>query len=79
MLTDVSRLAAFGPRRLGQRASIDLGQARVPTDAPVPGDRADERRVPRLRQGSHRAARLWWPPRGFKDALADNPGREGER
>ena len=53
-----SRLRRSSNLRFGQRASISRGQARVPANAPVPGDRADERRVPWLRQGSHRAARM---------------------
>jgi len=61
-----------------KRASVRRGQARVPTDAPVSGDRADERPVPRLRQGPHRAARLWRSRRGFKHAMADNPRGEGK-
>ena len=38
---------------------IDLGQARVPTDAPLSINGGDNRPVSRLRQGLHRAASLW--------------------
>ena len=62
----------------GKGAPIGRGQARVPIDPPVPGNRADERGVPRLCQGPHRAALLWRPRRGFEHAMADDPGGKGE-
>src|SRR6516162_9929393 len=37
---------------------------------PCPVTGADERAVPRLRQGSHRAACLWWP------RCSQQPGRQ---
>src|SRR5262249_17929139 len=45
-------------RSLHERASIGLGQTRVPANAPVSIHRANERRLPRLGQRSHCAACL---------------------
>ena len=64
--------------RLGKGASFGLGQARVPTDAPLSLHRANERRLPRQRQGSHRAARLRRAWRTLEHAMADDPRGEGK-
>ena len=72
------RLHRAASLRFGKRASLNRGQARVPTDASVSRDRADERPLSRLRQGSHRAARVRRAGRTLKHAMADDPRGEGE-
>jgi hypothetical protein len=37
------------------------GNTGISAGAPVPIDQADERRLSRLSERSHKAARLWWP------------------
>ena len=62
----------------GDRASLPRGRARVPAGAPLSGDRADDRRLPRLPEGPRRAAGLRRTGRGVEHAVADGPRREGE-
>ena len=55
-----------------------LVKTRVPTDAPMSGDRAHKRRMPQLREGPRPAARLWRPRRGLEHAVANDPRGESK-
>jgi hypothetical protein len=56
---------------------LELGELNS-AGAPVPIDRADERRLSRLSEGSHKAARLWRTRCGFEPPVANDPRCESQ-
>src|SRR5580700_9479312 len=54
------------------------GNTGISAGAPVPIDRADERRLSRLSEGSHKAARLWRTRCGFEPPVANDPRCESQ-
>jgi hypothetical protein len=58
--------------RIGGRASVAIGQARIPTATSLPFDGAQDRRMPRLHQRSRYPARLRGTRCCFKPSVADD-------
>ena len=74
----VEALGRFGWPPLSERVPIPRVNTGISAGAPVPIDRADERRLSRLPEGSRKAARLWRTRCGFEPPVANDPQCESQ-